>query len=219
MTDLAVHLARSANLSASDRVYDMGFGCGDQISVFQQYGIQSYTGQTCSRRQYQFAANNWAGKPNVKLILSCTSEPKIPRNTTKILALDSLYHINRSDFLRNAHACCAESCVVAFTDLLRTPTTSRMQNSLLKVIEIASGATFAADLSFLSNSGWRVLVVEDLTDDVFLPLGNYLSTQSFKWRLFGRVVSWWSRSGTVRFLLVTAEKSTVDVTLNFGETN
>ena len=93
---LAIELGRFIALNDRDHVFDVGYGCGDQVGVWTDYfGVESVVGVNLSESQSNFARQNIVNN-HVRLSQgdACDegSWKNITSKTNAILALDCLYH-------------------------------------------------------------------------------------------------------------------------------
>ncbi|MCG8669884.1 MAG: class I SAM-dependent methyltransferase, partial [Pseudomonadales bacterium] len=103
---LAKKLGTEAKLQAQDHVLDLGFGCGDQLQVWNQhFGVEHIEGWNISQEQYAIALQKHYDC-NVELHCGDFFSKTVydQAQYDKILALDSAYHFNtRSRFFEFAH--------------------------------------------------------------------------------------------------------------------
>lgn len=61
--------------------------------------------------------------------------------------------------------------------------------------------------SLLLTIGFEAVVIEDITPDVFPGFATFLKgRKGGAWRVMGIMAGWWSRSGVLRFVVVSARK-------------
>lgn len=118
---LARRLADVADLKASDRVLDLGFGMGEQLRLWHRaYGVRQLTGVNPSTSQNAVARAH----PEVAAfaLLDARAEDALPlpeaRAFDKVIALDCAYHFaSRAEVLRKAAIQLASGGRLALTDL------------------------------------------------------------------------------------------------------
>jgi hypothetical protein len=141
-----------------------------------------------------------------------------------VLALDTAYHFSPSRWplVKHAHTQ-LDASFMAF-DLCLSPTATRTQKFVLRVLTTLMGAPWA---NFSTPEGYRRKLVEsgysnnsikiiDVSEKVFAPLAKYLAEQDTKLKSLGlgigsfgvakSLFSWWGRSGVVRGIIVVARR-------------
>ena len=106
---LAITLGEFAELSPEDHIFDAGFGCGDQLQVWEnKFQVSSIAGVNLSASQTQMALDNYQGLDRVPVQIrqgdACwkSAWQNLPENINKILALDCLYHFDQKrDFFQH----------------------------------------------------------------------------------------------------------------------
>jgi hypothetical protein len=141
-----------------------------------------------------------------------------------VLALDTAYHFSPSRWplVKHAHTQLHAS-FMAF-DLCLSPTASRTQKFVLRVLTMLMGAPWA---NFGTPDRYRRQLVEagysndairvlDVSEHVFGPLAQYMNEQDDRLKTLGfgigsfsvakSLFSWWGRSGVVRGIVVVARR-------------
>lgn len=191
---LADRLARGLKLDAGTRLIDVGFGCGDQVLHWiRRYGLRQVAGLNLSRSQTELARRRVAqsGYPDIADRLQQGSADSLGDWASRtgqapvdaIVALDCAYHFpSRSDFLRQAAGVLRPAGRLALSDLvLARPVPALHRRALLRVMagfsrippqNLVSQDVYRAQWR---EAGLEVEVLEDLTDHVFRPFGDWLA--------------------------------------------
>lgn len=98
---LAIELGRYAALSPNDHIFDVGFGCGDQLFTWKRvFQVDTIAGINLSQSQTQFAIKKLKGTgfPSIRVQQGSACHQidwhVASDQTNKILALDCLYHFD-----------------------------------------------------------------------------------------------------------------------------
>jgi hypothetical protein len=141
-----------------------------------------------------------------------------------VLALDTAYHFSPSRWplVKHAHTQLHAS-FMAF-DLCLSPTATRTQKFMLRVLTSLMGAPWA---NFSTPEGYRLKLIEsgysdhdirilDISEHVFAPLAQYLGEQDARLKMLGlgignfgvakSLFGWWGRSGVIRGIIVVARR-------------
>lgn len=197
---LAAELASFAqltNLQHGDCLFDAGFGCGDQLLIWQQHlsgnsssektisvdGLNISTAQT-KLAQQQYSPNSHL---NIQQGDACNFSHWQNLNSrqacyTKILALDCFYHFqDKNSFLDIAEKKLTQQGQIILTDLLLSDDKiTLIDKFFLRFICNASNIPFA-DLRTLTNyqtnlasKGFKLAGHKDITAQVFVPFNTWL---------------------------------------------
>lgn len=191
---LADRLASGLRLDGATRLVDVGFGCGDQILHWiQRYGVRHVAGLNLSRSQTGLARRRIAesGHPEVAEGLRQGSVDSLAEwaartgqsSVDAVVALDCAYHFpSRRSFLRQAAQLLRPGGRIALSDLiLARPVLPLHQRALLGVMghfsRIPPENLVGRDdyVAQWRDAGLDVEAVEDITDHVFQPFGEWLA--------------------------------------------
>ncbi len=191
---LAREVALMGNLNSTHKMLDTGFGCGDQLLLWiQEFNVKTLYGLNVSHSQTEFAKEKIANASfNINTVCeldaadgcSEASWQALDNDFQRIMALDCIYHF--SDKTRYFSLCekhLAEDGVLVVSDLLLLKDQlSFMQKFLLKSICALSHIPYKNFKTFdqyqqqLADSGLSITQHKDISQQVFLPFGNWLKT-------------------------------------------
>jgi hypothetical protein len=157
-------------------------------------------------------------------VLGNFEESPIDSSERWVLALDTAYHFSPSRWplVKHAHTQLHAS-FMAF-DLCLSPTASRTQKLVLRVLTTLMGAPWT---NFTTPDDYRRQLVDagysndaikvvDVSERVFAPLAQYLNEQDTRLKTLGlgigsfsvakALFGWWGRSGVVRGVIVVARR-------------
>lgn len=215
---MAQRLAQYAQLNSQDTLLDIGFGCGDQLLLWlQDYRVKQLYGLNISRSQTQLSQQRLidAGYPQhaQQLFVGCCADMLSMNGTyagsavpTKIIALDCAYHFpNRQQFLADSYTLLAPNGRLVLSDLLLDQHTISLRHTLvLKTlcrlcnIPYANLLTRAVYLDRCTELGFHVEPIEDISAQVFLPFGQWLSAYQQQHR--NKPLNWTKYKATAWFL-------------------
>lgn len=214
---MAQLLGDSAQLNHQDIVIDVGFGCGDQLLLWlQQYGVEQLYGLNISRSQTQLSQQRLATAgyaqqaeqlslgSNVELLEWASAS--LFASPTKMIALDCAYHFtDRLQFLADSYQLLAPQGQLMLCDLLLDDRGTSLTNKLvLKVLcrlckipytNLLKHSDYLAKCRAL---GFEVEKFDDITEQVFLPFGQWL--QAYKLQHADKSIAWSKYTGTAWFL-------------------
>lgn len=187
---LADQLALAAGLDHQSRVFDVGFGAGDQLLHWlRQYRVATLAGVNLSRSQTRYAQQRLreAGFDECAERLSLGSVEQLSQSSQSndvdtLLSLDAAYHFpSRKRFLGAAAAVLPEGGVLAVTDIVlgdREP--GWPGRTALKVM--AGLSHIPADNLICTadyhrqwqDAGFELNRFEDISAAVFKPFGEWL---------------------------------------------
>jgi hypothetical protein len=157
-------------------------------------------------------------------ILASIEKSSADNSERWVLALDTAYHFSPSRWLLIKHAHTRLHASFMAFDLCLSPTASRTQKFVLRVLTTLMGASWA---NFTTPDRYRRQLVEagysddairviDVSEHVFAPLAQYLNEQDVRLKTLGfgigsfsvakSLFSWWGRSGVVRGIIVVARR-------------
>ena len=208
-------------------ILDVGSGCGDSTALLAEMkprtlrGVTSHPGQSALSRK-RFPHIQYIRADAVDLITSLESE-----SVDRIFALDCVYHFSsRRRFLEGSANVLRKQGKIALTDLILGDNVTFLQRLLMRIICFLTDAPYSnfkvrrEYQTDLVGAGFEDISVEDISADVFPGLQGFIARHrremeefniTGKWtgyRVFARVLKWWWESGTVRFVVVHAKKST-----------
>jgi cyclopropane fatty-acyl-phospholipid synthase-like methyltransferase len=188
-TQLAVELGQLAKLDQlfnHHRVLDTGFGCGDQLLVWQTlFAVNNLIGINYSHAQTAHAQSLLA-QTRFSLKQGDCCDPLawqgIPKTLDRILALDCLYHFhNKPSYFSICRKHLASDGILAVSDLILVkPISNPVHKWMLKIICSLSHIPFKNLMtlpdyqSSLARQGLFLSQSRDISDQVFLPFGNWL---------------------------------------------
>ncbi len=231
---LARRLGEAADLGAHSRVFDVGFGCGDQLLYWlQHFRVAALCGDNVSASQTRVAKARlqaagyaqWACQVEQG---SAVDPKRVAGEVNTVLALDCAYHFpNRELFFRNATAWVGPAGTLALVDLVLG---ERAQPLPRKLVLSAMGraahfpvANRVGETTYrqqLADAGWEVTQWQDLTDCMFQPFGQWLNRYRntacapqlparawTKYRATARFLSWAARHDVLRAVLCVARRA------------
>lgn len=231
---LARRLGAAAGLSAHTRVFDAGFGCGDQLLYWlNDFGVRELGGVNLSASQTRLAKARLRAAGHTRTadaIRQGSAEQcaKIagPDRWDVVLALDCAYHFpSREHFFRQAAGLVAPGGKLALFDLICGDAAQPWRRRALRSA-MGRAAHFPAHNQVpesmyraqLQNAGWTVTDWQDLTPQVFEPFADWLSryrgssqapaqpaSSWLKYRATARFLRWAQRHDVLRAVLCVAE--------------
>ncbi|KKA23325.1 hypothetical protein T310_2635 [Rasamsonia emersonii CBS 393.64] len=237
--------------SASIKLVDVGFGCGDQTLYLtrqlsrvddrdrQRPLFDNYVGITINRHQAEFArqrlsentAETETWTPNVRIFCADAANPtswsselrdvvsrpvsenESSKESTWLLALDTLYHFkpSRQPLFNYAYEHLHAS-IMAF-DLILSDSASMIDRILLRLVCLLASTPFS---NFKTHSEYRQMLItagyssdsiemQDISEYVFSGIAGYIERREAELKRFGmglgklrqagKVFGWWGRSG------------------------
>jgi cyclopropane fatty-acyl-phospholipid synthase-like methyltransferase len=202
---LARILAEAVDLNQNSRVFDAGFGCGDQLLLWmREYQVEFLAGINYSVSQTELAqqrlkqagfkesANNLYQGNITELNRDLKFHTK---NINRILALDCAYHFpSRKQFVEDSYQILQASKndgyhkKIAFTDIVLANTAAGktlpwrkriLLNTMLRLSQIPQEniITLQEYEQQLHQSGFEQVSSQDISEHVFLPFGHWLVSQ------------------------------------------
>lgn len=235
---LARVLASAVELNADSRVLDVGFGCGDQLLLWlQDYHLQFLCGINYSISQTELAQQRLRQSGNLTVAgnihqgdISDLSNYALPKDASinTILALDCAYHFSsRQKFFRDSYHLLQEKLNgrIGLTDIvLARNHLSRGKRLLLNVMLRLSRIPQHNIVSLeeyknqLQQAGFSLCDSQDISEYVFEPFGNWLSSSQerlkrirrnrsawLKYKLTATFLSWAYRAKVLRYIVITAK--------------
>ncbi|MEH6346686.1 MAG: class I SAM-dependent methyltransferase [Bermanella sp.] len=218
---LARELANIATLDASHKVLDTGFGCGDQLLLWlEEYQVQHLSGINLSFSQTQHAQEK-IKKLKLGPYITCSlnvgdcsherSWQKLDETFNRIIALDCIYHFNdKQNYFSLCKQHLEKNGALVITDLvLTTKNMSFWQKIILKSICYFSHIPYKNLQTqehyqkHLSNMGLVITQQRYISQDVFLPFGQWLKGYIQQIEYSQKVrhkYSWLKYRGTAKFL-------------------
>jgi cyclopropane fatty-acyl-phospholipid synthase-like methyltransferase len=225
---LAHQLAIKVNLSEHSRILDAGFGCGDQLLLWlEKYRVEFLCGVNYSVSQTQLAkqrlinSENTNTKPefliqgDVTGFLNPSSwscSPLNHENVNTVLALDCAYHFpSRKRFFTDSFDVLNRSVgggSIGLTDIVLAETSLSwgkrlILNSMLNVSRIPTEniITLTEYHDQLQQVGFEEIESQDISEHVFEPFGDWLTSSGMNGRkLKGNVGAWLKYKVTATFL-------------------
>lgn len=237
-TALADQLGQRLQLGPQTRLLDVGFGCGDQLLHWlQHYDLRELDGLNLSHSQTELAQQRLTQKGYTTLAARlhqgsvsglrrwAADRARSPADT--LLALDCAYHFpSRHKFLVDAAALLPAGGRLGMTDLvlgredltLRESLPLRAMTTLSRIPRenLVTAETYQAQWQ---ACGLEVESFTDLTDQVFLPFGQWLQryratygrsasrSQWAKYEATARFLAWAQRHGVLRYIVCTGRKT------------
>jgi microcystin synthetase protein McyJ len=190
---LAKLVGNTAQLTTSDRLLDLGFGCGDQLSVWlEHFGIKSVFGLNPSTSQFHLAQQKLAPYVTAKrLQLECSQAETITNRNDSfdaVIALDAAYHFDtRFDVLAAAYQRLVPGGRLVFTDILTSANSAGCPLWLKKIF--AYGDLPEANLisetqlhQQLASLGFGEITITDITANVMGGMQHFLEQFLNRWR-------------------------------------
>lgn len=125
-----------------------------------------------------------------------------------ITALDCAYHFStRRQFLQQAYSSLTSSGGrIGLADITFSPSSIFSSYFLSFIVPKDNVISTAEYVSQLSEIGFKDVVVEDITSDVFPAFTEFLCNRGPGWGVFGMVMQKLVEAGGMRFVIVTATK-------------
>lgn len=230
---LAFRLGQAAKLGPQTRLLDLGFGCGDQISLWTQaFGVEHIQGLNLSRSQTTWAREKLQAQ-GLGNIASCLHQGNVDGpwpmtvQPNTILALDCVYHFpSRRRFLQQAARRLPAGGLLAWTDLiceakaLQGPRRAVLQGigaaSHIPASNLQSADQVAEDIT---AAGLQKMHWEDLSPCVMRPFGQWLRRYRrsayapqvpvwrwWKYQATASMLQWLEGSQSMRYLLCVARR-------------
>jgi len=232
---LARRLGTAAGLGPHSRVFDAGFGCGDQLLYWLNHfqvaalsGVNLSASQTrVARARLQAAGyERWARelKQGSAVELSAAASGN---DVDMVLALDCAYHFPcRERFFHNASTWVGRAGTLAVVDVILGEAMQPLHRKLL-LSAMGRAAHFPVKNRVnektyrqqLASAGWEVAQWQNLTDVVFQPFGQWLqryrnSTDApqlprrmwAKYAATARFLGWAARHDVLRAVLCVAQR-------------
>ena len=214
------HMANLENMESDHTLLDTGFGCGDQLMVWLNiFNVKNIYGLNISQSQTQLAQDTLASaelsintcKISVSDCCLKTSWQTLDHNFQRIVALDCIYHFSdKPQYFSLCEEHLASDGVLVVSDLLlATSDLSWWHKFLLKTICFVSHIPFGNFKSFaqyqdqLAQSGLTITQHKDISQQVFLPFGEWLNQyipQIKNNPNLPKNTSWLKYKGTAKFL-------------------
>ena len=214
---LAHLVAQQAQLQPDDVLVDIGFGCGDQLLLWlQHYRVEQLYGLNISRSQTQLSQQRLIGAgyaqpaPQISIGSHADMLPwaahSLSASPTKIIALDCAYHCSsRQQFLADSYTQLAPQGQLVLCDLILDdkalgPKQKLILKTLCRLCNIPYGNLLVrADyLHGCKQLGFELQNCEDITEQVFLPFGQWLL--AYRQQHASKGLRWGKYRGTAWFL-------------------
>lgn len=218
---LASRLGRAAGLTAVDRVFDAGFGCGDQLQMWwDDFGVRELAGANLSVAQTARARARMAsrlasidadaGRALVQgdAVRVLAAQTKASRDV--VMALDCAYHFHtRQQFFAAAARAVPVGGRLALADIVvGDGARSMVRRARLGVVAqvsrmpAANLVTTARYRQQLADAGWRLRHWDDITTAVFAPFRHWLDQYRVSADAPSAAASqWWKYQVTASTLL------------------
>ena len=222
---LATVLGEFADLSENDIIFDVGFGCGDQLSVWRDdFRVAHIAGVNLSESQTRFALASIESQREADIHIQqgdaciATDWQQAHRETNKIIALDCVYHFSsKQSFLtlcQNQLAKLDKGIgVVVMSDFILTRSNLTLwQRVWLKVICRLSYMPFTNLLtrseyeSMLNELGLKITKTRDVSEEVMDGFAAWLPAFKDRYEQHRRSdssvpkIQWAKYLGTAYFL-------------------
>ena len=232
---LARRLGTAAGLSADTRVFDVGFGCGDQLLCWlDHFGVRELGGVNLSASQTRLAKARLRAAGHTRAADavrqgSADQCAKIagPDPWDVVLALDCAYHFpSRERFSCQAAGLVAPGGKLALFDLVCGDAAQPWHRHAL-LSAMGRAAHFPAHNQVpesvcraqLRRAGWTVTEWQNLTPQVFEPFADWLvqyrgsphapsqpASSWLKYRATARFLRWAQRHDVLRAVVCVAER-------------
>ncbi len=223
---LAHQLAIKVGLGVSSRIFDAGFGCGDQLLLWSEYyqveflcGINYSTSQTAvaqqrlakSGTQGHFAQYIMEGDVTNNLLLTDLLTNK-HHTVNTVLALDCAYHFpSRNTFFNDSFHILDKNgkggCIGLTDIVLANPHLSwlkrKVLNTMLGLSKIPPEniVTLERYQQQLQQAGFQHINNQDISEYVLEPFGRWLKSSAIaKRKLKGHRSAWLKYKVTAAFL-------------------
>ncbi len=230
---LALALGQQAGLDERSRVFDAGFGCGDQLRLWlEHFQVASVAGVNLSEAQTrramallkrhgheQHCASVYRGD-----IHDPTCWPA-PGQANRVLSLDSAYHFpSRAEFLAQAGRCLAPGGGLCLTDfvlpesfrggLRALPLRAMLAGSRIPRSNLVTPARYREQLA---GAGFERVAISDISAAVMQGFsawwtqyrrsaGHLPAHSRLKYAVTARFLGWAHREGVLRYILVSAQR-------------
>jgi len=232
---LALELGEFAGLGKQQRLFDAGFGCGDQILVwYKAFEAEYVTGVNLSVSQTEVARHKLqeSGYQQRSDIhygdIGKIQRPAMAGQFDRVLALDCIYHFsNKRQFFSQSYDLSNEQGVLAFSDLLLVDGAKDNWRYLLVKIMLwlsnipQQNLTNLDDLQQqLKQQGFGFVEHRDISVQVMPAFYSwYLNNRSelkeklnladrLKYLVTGSFLNWAYKNKLIRYVLVKASKET-----------
>ncbi len=227
---LAMLLGDAAELNSSHKVFDAGFGCGDQLLLWlQHYQVKSLSGvnlsksqTTLAKRRVEEAGFDATALQTASVASSSVWQASCQQSIDRIIALDCAYHFTkRTEFFHRSFRALSSGGKVALTDMVFAGDMGKVKKNLLKLMLLASripASNAVSEILYrsqLAAAGFSQVITRDISEEVLV--GFYKAQQQLgkenahwqkmKYRVTAKFLNWAYSRNLIRYILVTAEKS------------
>lgn len=219
---LAKKLGTEAKLQPQDRVLDLGFGCGDQLQLWNQhFGVVNIEGWNISKEQCDIALQkSYDGVVNINHGDFFTKPVNSNSQYDKILALDSAYHFNtRSRFFEFANQQLKPGGMLGLVDLsFNLESVNPFQRRFIKLMaamvkipqqNLSSAEQFQAEL----GKHFELVLWQDITPVVFLPFCDFIRSHHSQFSRFIPASMWRKYQVTSRALTFLCKHNLIQMNL------
>lgn len=233
---LANELATATQLDEHTKLFDAGFGCGDQLLLWlSKYQVKSVVGVNYSHSQTQLAKKRLtdAGYDHVaqQIHYGSVNEMTLARDKVdRVIALDCAYHFpSRKQFFELSASLLGPGGRIGLTDiLLADKKLSLLESLLLKTMLLLSRIPRDNIVSLtdyeaqLVTAGFKGIQIKDITEHVFVPFAQWLSLYKqqcleekaekqpllfwLKYDVTAKFLTWAYRKNILRYVIASADK-------------
>lgn len=232
---LALLLGEQAGLDSQSKVFDAGFGCGDQLLLWlTHFRVAEVRGVnlSCSQTAYARGKLSEAGFEATAIVQGDINDSETWHATldgnrpSHVLALDCAYHFpSRLAFVTLAHQHLASAGRIALTDFMlsdrrRTGSiTHQLLRWMLRRSHIAEANIVHRSryLDQLRTAGFEEVKIIDISEHVMTGFARFVRSfpasakagwqARLKYAVTGRFLQWAYRRSILRYCLISATKS------------